>query len=159
MIQLTLAFKKNFGTTIIVIPTDEQIVKTTVTETEWTNLFDLGNNCKIESVSQYGGTSISNSTVYFGDIIYISMSIGSSTSPSMSTYFQKDNDKYYQYSYSDNQWVKSEITKEDYDTQRYGLKEIGTQFSSFAYDEESKSYKAAEIDYHGTKMKNVVIKS
>ena len=36
----------------------------------------------------------------------------------MSTYFQKDNDKYCQYSYSDNQWVKSESTKEDYDMQR-----------------------------------------
>ena len=146
---------KNFGTTTIEIPTDKQIVKTTVTETEWTNLFDLGNNCKIESVSQYGGTSISNSTVYSGDIIYISMNMSGLL---MSTYFQKDNDKYYQYSYSDNQWVKSEITKEDYDTQRYGLKEIGTQFYKFTYDEESKSYKAAEIDYHGTKMKNVVIK-
>ncbi len=76
----------------------------------------------------------------------------------MSTYFQKDNDKYCQYSYSDNQWVKSESTKEDYDMQRYGLKEIGTQFYKFTYDEESKVYIAAEIDYHGTKMKNVVIK-
>lgn len=76
----------------------------------------------------------------------------------MSTYFQKDNDKYCQYSYSDNQWVKSESTKEDYDMQRYGLKEIGTQFYKFTYDEESKVYIAAEIDYHGDKLKNVVIK-
>lgn len=114
---------------------------TTVTETEWKVALSIISYQKFESTKSYGTTT--STLIKDGDVLKQIMYYGENSD---NIYMSKEDGKYYSYTYNLNNWKKTEINDETYDTVLSGLDLSSyATFGSFTYNKAIKAYEGAVL--------------